>query len=506
MNQNFTLEQQIQKDPLIIECKKEAKKLLHENKLTQPNLTLMFWQNHIAKFKGFLDWHNLYQVIKNKYNQPEQALSFLGNNIIHQMIVEALINDASNIHFSITPDKDISIRQRLHGELIAIQHPQISYTTVTNDFLQFCKVIDPKFNSSINILNIDKNSIHIQGQYELSPTLSVSVRIQTINTYPNGYDLTISVKAQPISYKTPTLEHLGYSVDQAQLLRNIANIPVGLTIIGGATGAGSTTTMNSLLTNTIEYINSIQKTPCKAFSLESPIENKLPGVTQLEISNNTEDIFKIPMLSVLKQDPDLIFLSELRDSNTAKHILKAVQSGHEVFTVVHGSSAFGIIDRLHSFGLSYEALSSPHFLSSISYQQLIPLTCPNCSISLQDTMHNSIANASHKTIWKKISNVYPNISKTNIKLKGKGCSSCKNGRVGRTACAEVVQIDKNILKHIKEGNILKARQYWHNLSNKNPLSNNMTGKSAKEHGIYKVFNGLICIEDFEYYFGLIEHN
>lgn len=412
-----------------------------------------------------------------------------------RILIQALKEGVSDVHIEARTNGAI-IRMRKHGELMIYQN-----NMVYGDAIKLCSVI-------YNVLSENKDIVYDASGYQQSAVnyrvsdMELMIRFQSIAAHPGGFDVILRVLPIGKDEEFTPLQKLGYTDQQVKELINISSRPVGSTIIAGTTGSGKSTTLKNL----IMFINAYNEYKLKIYTIEDPPEYKIPGVTQIPvIRRKNEDYskkspFEDPINACMRGDPDIIMPGEVRDNITASLTKKAIQSGHQVLTTVHASSAVGIIDRLLDFGLSRSVLASPDFLTGLVYQKLLAILCPHCSVKLEDRV--SLVNVDKDDL-----DIYDRLQRTvvdldlyihNIRLRGPGCEHCENlGVVGRTVCAEIVNIDLKMLELILEGKQIELMLYWRSLSDGKLDSDNMRGKTAMEHAAYKMLQGEVSPKDIE---------
>jgi general secretion pathway protein E len=177
-----------------------------------------------------------------------------------------------------------------------------------------------------------------------------------------------------------SLEELGFSDEQVQTLIQQIKQPQGLFIITGPTGSGKTTTLYSIL----QYLNSSER---NIMTLEQPVEYRLPMIRQSEIKEMTKTSFADGVRSLLRQDPDIIFIGEVRDEDTAQMALRAAMTGHLVFTTLHTNDSISVISRLRDLGLK-PSIVADYLVAAVS-QRLLRLVCAACKGDGCETCHHT---------------------------------------------------------------------------------------------------------------------
>lgn len=440
-------------------------------------------------------------LIKVLYEKNSHAIGEAAGNNELILYFEKIIDDAiqekvSDIHIEKRYSTAI-IKMRKHGELLEYKETSPNYAS------ELCSVI-------YNVLAENKDVNYMEDTYQAAAInrvikgTEVKLRYQSVPAYPGGFDVILRVL--PIGSDDESfedLEKLGYSPTQVKSLINIISRPVGALIIAGTTGSGKSTTLKNLLM----FSNASHGYRRKIYTIEDPPEYKIPRVTQIPVvRRKNEDYtkkspFADPLIATMRADPDILMIGEIRDEFTGDGLKKATQSGHQVMTTVHASSALGIIERLTDFGITPSVMGSPEFLTGLVYQKLMPVLCPHCSEKLSDKLKRGEVSGELLELTNRISEL-TDIDNVDIRLKHSGgCDNCHNGVVGREVCAEVISPDFNMLRYFKDQDAIGAYLYWRNLSDGDQSSSDMTGKTALEHAISKMLKGLISPYDVESGFG-----
>lgn len=414
------------------------------------------------------------------------------------ILQSALSESVSDIHIEVRPTNTI-VRMRKNGEMMEYNaNNRLNY----NEGFNLCSVL---YNVLATTKSVSFDARDCQQAAINYNTMDqdLKLRYQSVPAYPDGFDVILRVLPVGRSEDFVPLQKLGYTEQQVQELVNISSRPVGSLIIAGITGSGKSTTLKNLLM----YINAHAGYKIKIYSIEDPPEYNIARITQIPVvipkdfdpSTGTSP-FEKPIKACMRGDPDIIMIGEVRDKITGDLTKKAVQSGHQVLTTVHATSALGIIERFLDFGLSRSVLGAPDFLTGLLYQKLVPIVCPHCSVDLKELVISEDVTTEDIAIYDRIvSTVGSNIKKANLRLRNhEGCPECNyQGIKGRSVCAEVIMIDLNMIEKIGSGDTIGLIKYWRGLSDLNPFSLNMRGKTCMEHGFQKVLDGLVCPYDLE---------
>lgn len=407
------------------------------------------------------------------------------------MIAFALRERVSDIHIEKRATRAV-IRMRKHGQLVVYDEPSIVFAD------RLCRVI-------YNVLGENQDVSFREDIYQAASVNTivkgeeVKLRYQSLPVYPGGYDVVLRVLPIGSDEESITpLDKLGYSASQVKTLLDIASIPVGALIIAGTTGSGKSTTLKNLLM----YVNHARQYRTKIYTIEDPPEYKIPMVSQIPVvRRDTDDPnispFLEPLKATMRGDPDLLMIGEIRDTFTGDGLKKATQSGHQVMTTIHASSALGIVERLSDFGITPSVMGSPEFLTGLVYQKLLPVICPHCSIDFNERIKSSSATKADLELARRLEYV-ADLSRHTIRIRGPGCQHCGDmGIIDRTVCAEIIQPDYKMLDYFRDQDALGAKYYWRSLSDRDMESDDMTGKTVLEHALYKMRQGKVCPYDIE---------
>ncbi|MBT4790554.1 MAG: Flp pilus assembly complex ATPase component TadA [Halobacteriovoraceae bacterium] len=318
-------------------------------------------------------------------------------SLFRECLKEAQRISASDIH--IEPNTDcLVIRIRVNGDLFI-------YKTLDKEYRQsFIQEVKRLCNISIAISNRPQDS-------RLSlPSWKLALRV---NSTPTLYGEKIVLRLLDMTTDF-NLDSVNLSKDVVKDLVESANEKNGVIIVSGATGSGKTRTLFSLL-------NSLDKEKKNIVSLEDPVEYTFKGINQIEIKDSLT--FADGLRAILRQDPDVILVGEIRDYETADLCFKASATGHLVISTLHANNAAKVVERLKNMGVEQFMIDSN--LKFSSAQVLIKKLCPFCSFE---------ANLDEVI---KISPLSQLVDKNTFKSRNnKGCSKCKNGIIGRVPVME----------------------------------------------------------------------
>lgn len=376
--------------------KNSNKKDINENKL-----------NAVASSLG-----NTRSVFDEKYDADEEELSLDSIvGIVNNVILEAVNENASDIH--IEPyEEEIKIRFRVDGILKV-------HSIIAN------KAIHPQIVTRIKVLaKMDTNNFKTPQSGKINMIIldkEVDMRISTLPSI-YGEKVTIRILVSQ-NVKIRTLEELGIRNVLAEKLRYLAARPHGIILISGPTGSGKSSTLASVLTE-------INKSDSCLVTIEDPVEYKIKDATQVNVSEVTGLTFASVLREVLRQDPDIIMVGEIRDTETAKTAMTASSTGHLVFSTLHTNGAASAIARLSDMGVDHYMIADS--LIGVLSQRLVKVLCPHCK-------KPHVVNQEDVSKYR-----LPKYMLGKEVYKACGCSKCNGGYAGRTIVPELLEVTESI--------------------------------------------------------------
>ncbi len=355
--------------------------------------------------------------------------------IVAVIIKHAVEGSASDIHIENTGEK-VSVRFRVDG---------ILHTSLTLPLNVYAGVV-----ARIKILSklrLDEKRKPQDGSFSTKiEGRKIDFRV---STFPTSNGEKVVMRILDSERGVPKLEELGLSDRNLKMLKSALAKPYGLILITGPTGSGKTTTMYSML-------NELDRERSNVVSLEDPVEYRIDGVSQSQVMPEIGYTFAAGLRSILRQDPDIIFVGEIRDKETAQLAIQAALTGHLVLSTLHTNSAVGVVPRLVDMGID-PYLIAPTLILSIA-QRLARKICPGGAkqIPIDEGM---------KTMFEKQFSDLPEEKKKELPLKefvheAIPTSECPSGIRGRLAVFEMFEVDKEmeniILKNPVEPEIYKV--------------------------------------------------
>lgn len=340
-------------------------------------------------------------------------------DICNELLHAAVLRRASDIH--IDPERDdVALRFRIDGVLEKYGRLPVE---VHAGVLSRFKVL-----SAMDIA--EKRAPQDGGFTHRYGGASQNIDIRTA-TLPTKYGERMTLRLLALQTETLTLERLGMNDEHLTLFEECIGKPHGLIIITGPTGSGKTTTLYAALRRIIK------SRELNVITVEDPIEYNIPGVAQVEVDSADKVSFHRALRSLLRHDPDVVMIGEIRDRETADVAIKAALTGHLVFSTLHTNSAAGAITRLADMGVERYLIGAT--LRLVVAQRLVRSLCQRCSGAR--TLTQAEAGLLHLD------------STENLQVHdGKGCLYCGDtGYVGRTGLYEMIPVDEQWARRIAQG-------------------------------------------------------
>jgi type II secretory ATPase GspE/PulE/Tfp pilus assembly ATPase PilB-like protein len=376
---------------------------------------------------------------------------------IRTIISGALRNRASDIHLEPTPD-GLRVRYRIDGILRDITTLPIE---VSRRAIVALKVMsDMDISESRRPQDARIGERYASGQ-EIQ--LGLDMRVSTLPCV--GGEKAV-IRLLPRQNPFTNMEDLGFTPKTLAIYKSWLCQPQGMVIFTGPTGSGKTSTLyTSLQEVATEHVNVV--------TVEDPVEYILPRITQTQVHEPAGMTFAAGLRAILRQDPDVIMLGEIRDAETAETAVRAALTGHLVLTTLHTNDAASAIPRLKDIGPDPGLLSDA--LLGIVAQRLVRRVCPHCAEPYTPTP------AELKVLDLDFLTANPHAWR-----KGKGCSKCFNsGYLGREAIIELLNIDDTVRQIIYEGTMTQLHRYLSEIN----------FDSFRVAAITKVTNGTTTIEE-----------
>jgi type IV pilus assembly protein PilB len=370
------------------------------------------------------------------------------------IIFQAVRDNASDIHLE--PDEHkLGVRYRIDG----ILHETVS----PPKHLQAALISRIKVMANMDIAETRAPQ---DGGFQIN-TDGRTIEFR-VSSFPTIYGENIVLRILDQSKSVLDLEDLGFSPEILSRYQALLTSPYGIILVTGPTGSGKTTTLYAALNS----INSIDK---NIITIEDPVEYRLPLIRQTQVNPKAGVTFASGMRSILRQDPDVIMVGEMRDVETAEMAFEAALTGHLVFSTLHTNDAAGALARLLHLGIEPFLVASPTI--AVLAQRLVRTICPNCRAPYRPSPRLLQGFRLEENIEQKF-------------YRGKGCKACRNtGFRGRTGIYELIALNEEIRKLILENASTTAiRQAAKRSQNMNSL---------REDGLAKVLKGITTLEEVD---------
>ena len=370
--------------------------------------------------------------------------------LINAILTEAVKSNASDVHIE-TYEKRLVVRFRIDGVLREIVQPK--------------RALAPLLVSRIKVmarLDIAEKRVPQDGRISLRVAgREVDIRVSTM---PSANGERIVLRLLDKQAGRLALSSLGLSDRDFKMLKQLISRPYGIILVTGPTGSGKTTTLYGALSEINDRSRNI-------LTVEDPIEYNLPGIGQTQVNTKVDMTFARGLRAILRQDPDVVMIGEIRDLETAEIAVQASLTGHLVLSTLHTNTAVGAITRLMDMGIEPFLISSS--LIGILAQRLVRILCSHCKEAYKATEEHcefmQVDAARPPTIY-----------------RPKGCPECNQlGYRGRMGIYEIVDVNQDMqsLIHKRAGELELERQARHR------------GPSIHADGVAKVLQGLTSVEE-----------
>ena len=369
------------------------------------------------------------------------------------MFLDAVLEDASDIHFEAGEDK-YRVRYRIDGVLYEKLSPPIKTGIL---IISRIKVISG--------MDISERRLPQDGRIQLNVGgATIDVRVSTL---PTKYGESVVMRLLNKSAVSLNMNTLGFRNEELNLMHQLLSKPNGIILVTGPTGCGKTTTLYSVL----NYLND---TETKIITTEDPVEYDIDGLVQVQINPSIGVDFANCLRTILRQDPDIILVGEIRDEETARIAIQASLTGHLVFSTLHTIDSPTALTRLIDMGIKPYLISAT--LEAVISQRLVRKICSSCKEEHKPS--DRFLKELNLTSWD---------IKGNKIYKGRGCDNCHNtGYRGRIGIYEIMVINDEIRKLIIEQANTSA------IRTAAKRSGMMT---LRDSGLIALYNGLTTIEE-----------
>jgi general secretion pathway protein E len=453
-------------DPLNFHALDDLVRLL---KLTDFKLVL-------ADHEAILSAINLqYDLRRDSAQQLVQDMEQNGSDIISEIEETAdLLDDTSEAPIIKLVNHIISQSFKARASDIHIEPYQQSFTVryrvdgILYDLLTPPKWIQPALISRIKVMakmNIAEKRLPQDGRFEVKVgDQNIDLRVSTI---PTSFGERVVLRLLNKTGSLLELKDIGLSRSRLKLIKELVTSPNGIILVTGPTGSGKTTSLYAIL-------QSINKPDINIITIEDPVEYQIKGVSQIQVNPKIDLTFARGLRSIVRQDPDVILVGEIRDHETAEIAVQSALTGHLVFSTLHTNDSASAITRLVDMGVEPFLISSS--VLAVVAQRLVRILCNNCKKDYQPS-----------TIYLKSIGLSPTHFKETHIYKAVGCEKCINtGYSGRLGIFEIMVLTeklKSLILETFDSNRIKSEAIKEKM------------RSLRQDGIQKVLDGVTTIEE-----------
>ncbi len=435
------------------------------------------YHSSLEKEIGHLFTPSVQPLTGGAKENPDDALKRMAEEIpvirvVDTLLEYAIFEKASDIHIE-PQESSVAVRYRIDG--------------VLHDVMTLPKVIQAAIVARIKVLSnlkIDEHRLPQDGRFKVEKEgVKFSLRISTIPIF-DGEKVVIRLLQE--SSNVASLDDLGFRAPNAEMIMRSIKKPHGMLLVTGPTGSGKSTTLYTVL--------SILNTKSVNIStIEDPVEYRVVGANQMQVNPKIGLTFALGLRALLRQDPNVIMIGEIRDKETAEEAVHAAMTGHVVFSTLHTNNAAGALPRLLDIGVEPYLIAST--VNAVLAQRLVRSICPECKTEykLDTVMLETLAKEFHleKLITVLVKEKIVPAKTKDIKeikfFKGKGCDKCNHtGYKGRLGIHEILEmtpkIGEMIMEHKSSGEIQVEAE-----------KNNMT--LMWEDGFIKAVQGITTVDE-----------
>jgi len=414
-----------------------------------------------AVYQTISKYYDLQQSLNEVMSDlsPEESLEEAGIadedspivRLVNQIIANAVTQRASDIHFD-PQDTELKIRYRIDGVL---RTERSLPKHMQNIIIARIKIMGN--------LNITENRIPQDGRLKLDVNFKpIDIRLSTL---PSVHGEKVVMRVLDLSNALDQLDRVGFTEENMNKFVSMIEKPNGIVLITGPTGSGKSSTLYAAL-------NRLNQEDVNIITIEDPVEYQLKGVNQVQVNEAVGMTFANGLRSILRQDPDIVMIGEIRDTETAQIAIRASLTGHLALSTLHTNSAVAALTRLMDMGIEPFLIASS--LSGVVAQRLVRRVCRDCAETVDLTEREREIFKQHGI-------------QTGVHRRGRGCSSCAmTGYRGRLALHEVLPIDDQTRELIMQSQSASAIRNYVNSSGM---------KFLLHDGLIKAAQGLTTTEE-----------
>ncbi len=342
--------------------------------------------------------------------------------IADYIIIAASRYGASDIHFD-PRDEGMMVRFRIDGDC--------------QDYVFIPKTYEKNLTTRLKIMaNMNITESRLPQDGAIKGTFGDTYLDMRVSALPLNIGEKVVIRILDYTRSLQGLDSLGMHPNNLEKIKRMMLLPNGIILTTGATGSGKSTTTYSIL-------QGLNKPETNIITVEDPIEMNIEGINQVQVNADIGMTFAAALRSILRQDPNVILIGEIRDSETAQIAVRASITGHLVLSTIHTNNALSTIERLLDMNVERYLLATS--MSGIISQRLAKMLCPDCRYLRETTKYE-------KKVFKKFMNM--DVSQI-YEASQNGCEHCRKGYHGRIAFHEVLEIDENVRTALSDENLSK---------------------------------------------------
>src|SRR5436190_5496785 len=371
--------------------------------------------------------------------------------LVNYCIYNAVKDGASDIHIE-PGEAQLRIRYRVDGRLTEKLRPPHQMGAAVSSRIKIMAGLD------ISERRLPQDG----GIHVMMDKRPIDLRVSTM---PGKHGEKVVIRVIDNDKASVNLEKLGFGYETLKQWRKLIALPNGILLVTGPTGSGKSTTLYACL----QELNSDDSNIC---TVEDPVEYALSGVNQFQINEKAGFTFPTALRSLLRQDPDILMVGEIRDQETARLATQAALTGHLVLSTLHTNDAPGAVTRLYNLGIEPYLVGAS--LSGVLAQRLVRKLCQSCKEAYEPTVNEK---RQLERFSEGVDTLY----------KPKGCARCRNlGYSGRIGIYELLMPDDNLIERISQGATLNEMR---------ELSRALGMKTLRHDGVEKVKSGITTLEE-----------
>lgn len=428
----------------------------HSTEYVKPELLQTLYRGYVGASVGSRQGQ---QYVGNETSAGKQ-------DEVVKILRSATAAGASDIHFFATP-KGHQLSFRIHGEL----EPAASFAGRDGEAMLSTIYETMSESTGTNYRPGESQSGRLRSEFVTECGL-FGARLETRPTLNGPW---MAMRLLYDSGTTLTLDQMGYLPSQIEALKRLVHRTDGIVLLTGTTGSGKSTSIQTLLSMLLESVNYT----INLVTVEDPVEYRINGANQTPKGPKEEWVDAVANL--MRLDPDVGFIGEMRDTASALAAFQAALTGHGLWSTLHVNSATASLQRLHDLGVEDNLAYDPSLVKGLVNQSLTRVLCDNCKVPYERYDLGPIA-PDLKT------RIHKHCIVEQVFMKGEGCEECKKrGIVGRTAIAEVLAPDLAFMRKFRDDGKAEAQAFWVNeqggiTKNAHLLQRINEGKVDPSHG------------------------